>query len=89
MRRTTLAFAFGGKAAEHDLSVKSALHLLAHVDRERFRVLSLYVDPDGRLAGREAAAAKLADVLSRARGTVFGDDDDPAEDFPDVTVRAF
>ncbi len=81
MRRTTLAFAFGGKAAEHDLSVKSALYLLSHVDRERFRVLSLYVDPDGALAGRDVAAAKLTHALSHASGTIFGAGDDPAEDF--------
>jgi D-alanine-D-alanine ligase len=80
-RKPVLAFAFGGKAAEHDLSVKSALHLLGHVDRDRFDVVSLYVGKDGRLAESPAAKAKMSELLSLGGDAVFAPDDDPPPDF--------
>lgn len=71
-KRLRLAFAFGGKAAEHDLAVKSAIYLLAHVDRSRFEVTTIYVDEAGVLAGRGAAAAKLASFLEGTTASIFG-----------------
>lgn len=45
--RTKLAVIFGGRSPEHGVSCLSAAGILAHVDRERFDVMSIGIMPDG------------------------------------------
>jgi len=84
--RLRLAFAFGGKAVEHDLSVKSALYLLAHVDRARFEALSIYVDEAGSLSGFAPAAEKLRRFIREDGDKIFGPKDRVPADFEDWAV---
>jgi D-alanine-D-alanine ligase len=78
-----LGFAFGGKAAEHELSIKSALYLLAHVDRDKYLVTTLYVDEEGALAESGRAEPRLRDFLVREAGDIFGPADRVPPDFAD------
>ncbi len=49
-----LGLLFGGRSVEHEVSVTSATSILAALDRERFEVLLIGVDPQGRWhLGRE------------------------------------
>ncbi|MBX7137167.1 MAG: D-alanine--D-alanine ligase [Oligoflexia bacterium] len=43
-----VAIVFGGKSAEHEISVKSASNVYKAIDRSRFEVSLLGIDPQGR-----------------------------------------
>ncbi|NTW10210.1 MAG: D-alanine--D-alanine ligase [Chlorobiaceae bacterium] len=45
---TTVALVFGGKSAEHEISVISARSIEANIDQEKYKVLPLYISHDGR-----------------------------------------
>ena len=47
MPHTTVALLFGGRSAEHEISVVSARAVAAHIDRERYRVLPMYIARNG------------------------------------------
>ncbi len=57
--RTRLVVLFGGVSAERDVSCMSAAHVLAAVDRERFDVVPVGIDPEGRWLLAEEAKALL------------------------------
>ncbi len=57
--RTRLVVLFGGVSAERDVSCISAAHVLAAVDRERFDVVPVGIDGDGRWLHADAAKALL------------------------------
>lgn len=48
VRRKTLAFFFGGRSPEHDVSVVSGFQALAAVDSSAFDAFPVYVTTDGR-----------------------------------------
>jgi D-alanine-D-alanine ligase len=78
-----LGFAFGGKAAEHEISIKSALYIMSHVDRAKFSVVTIYVDEEGRLADSATAVHRLRDFLAVEAGDIFGPADRVPPDFAD------
>ena len=43
-----LAVVFGGTSTEHDVSVVSGTSVLKNLDKERYEILPLYIDRDGR-----------------------------------------
>lgn len=45
---TSLALFFGGRSPEHDISIRSARNILRAVDRSRFQVVAIGLDPQGR-----------------------------------------
>ncbi len=45
--KTTVAVIFGGKSAEHEVSLKSATNIYNALDKLRFETILLGVDPDG------------------------------------------
>ncbi len=47
-RKTTIALIFGGRSAEHEVSIRSAAAIFQNLDRTRYRILSLLIDRDGR-----------------------------------------
>jgi D-alanine-D-alanine ligase len=57
--RTRLVVLFGGVSAERDVSCISAAHVLAAVDRDRFDVVPVGIDPEGRWLLADAAKALL------------------------------
>ncbi|MBS7263399.1 MAG: D-alanine--D-alanine ligase [Eubacteriales bacterium] len=46
--KQTLAVVFGGKSCEHDISVITGLQLMENIDRNKYDVLPVYIDGDGR-----------------------------------------
>jgi D-alanine-D-alanine ligase len=48
MTRTRIGVLFGGRSTEHEVSILSASSIIAAIDPERFEVIPLYVDRNGR-----------------------------------------
>ncbi len=63
----TVALIFGGKSAEHEISVISARAVAAQIDPREFAVTPVYIDHDGRWHGgacsREVISTDLAGLL--------------------------
>ena len=57
--RTRLVVLFGGVSAERDVSCVSAAHVLAAIDAERFDVVPVGIDPEGRWLLADEAKALL------------------------------
>jgi D-alanine-D-alanine ligase len=68
-KRTTVALLFGGRSAEHDISILSALAVFRNLDRAKFRPVSIYIDRDG--LWRRVASPLLAEE-KLARGPALG-----------------
>ena len=79
--RTVIGFAFGRQALEHDLSVKSALYLMAHLDRRKYDCVTLYVDPAGRFASYDHSVSKLRGIIDYSEVPIFAPTDEVPEDF--------
>jgi D-alanine-D-alanine ligase len=57
--RTRLVVLFGGVSAERDVSCISAAHVVAAIDRDRFDIVPVAIDPEGRWLLAEDAKALL------------------------------
>jgi len=51
--KTTVALLFGGKSPEHEISIRSARNIYSAIDKERFQVILLAIDKQGRWFGVE------------------------------------
>ncbi|RXK84654.1 D-alanine--D-alanine ligase [Chlorobaculum sp. 24CR] len=51
MPKQTVALFFGGKSAEHEISIISARSIAAQIDRNRYELSPLYIDRDGKWHG--------------------------------------
>ena len=47
-RKLTIALLFGGRSAEHEVSLVSAAAVYKNINKKKFKVLSLYIDKDGK-----------------------------------------
>ena len=47
-QKKTVALLFGGRSAEHEVSIRSAAAVYKNLDRSRYRIRSLYLDRKGR-----------------------------------------
>ncbi len=56
-RKTTVALIFGGRSAEHRVSIESASSIFDNLSPKKYRVLSIYVDERGRW--RHVASPRL------------------------------
>jgi D-alanine-D-alanine ligase len=67
MPRCTVALIFGGKSAEHEISVISARAVAAQIDPQEFALTPVYIGHDGRWYGgacaREVISTDLAALL--------------------------
>lgn len=48
MSQTTVGLLFGGRSPEHEVSIISAGNIFKAFDRSKYRVVALYIDPEGR-----------------------------------------
>ncbi len=66
MSRTRVLLLFGGRSAEHEVSVVSARSVYAAIDRERYNVVLAGIDLQGRwcFGGKEARLLESATVVS-------------------------
>jgi len=46
-KKKTVALIFGGRSAEHDISVKSAAAVHSHLDRKKYDIRSIFIDKKG------------------------------------------
>ena len=60
MSKQTVALFFGGKSVEHIISIISARAVAAHIDRDIYDILPLYIDREGRWHGGACAKSILA-----------------------------
>lgn len=68
MSRQTVALFFGGKSAEHEISIISAQAVAKHIDRELYRLAPVYIDRTGMWHGGDSAESVLAlDVTALLR----------------------
>jgi D-alanine-D-alanine ligase len=47
-RKLRIALLFGGRSAEHEVSLSSAAAVYRNIDKSRFRVTSIFIDREGR-----------------------------------------
>ncbi|MBN2206302.1 MAG: D-alanine--D-alanine ligase A, partial [Candidatus Aminicenantes bacterium] len=59
-RKTAVGLLFGGRSAEHEISLKSAAAVQAHLDPARFEVVSIFISKDGRWGGVPSPSAPPA-----------------------------
>lgn len=46
--KLTIAILFGGRSAEHDVSIMSARNIVSALDAEKYETVLIYIRPDGR-----------------------------------------
>ncbi len=56
-RKTVVGLLFGGRSAEHEVSLKSAAAVFEHLDPRRFKVVSIFIARDGRWGRVESPSA--------------------------------
>jgi D-alanine-D-alanine ligase len=78
MSKLTVAVLCGGRSGEHEVSVRSSESVIAGLDRAKYDVLRLFIDPDGRWHPRaispEPAANPGIDVVFPVLHGTFGED---------------
>lgn len=62
---------FGGKSAEHEVSIKSAKNIIKALDKNKYQVVSIKIDRDGKF---DFAALKKVDVVFPVLHGPFGED---------------
>jgi D-alanine-D-alanine ligase len=70
-KKTTVALLFGGRSAEHEISIRSASAVFRNLDPGKFKVAAIYIDKRGHwkrvasplLAAERLAAGPAADFL--------------------------
>jgi D-alanine-D-alanine ligase len=66
-----VALLYGGRSTEHEISLESAASVLAHLDREQYDVVPVFVDPNGgfhRLALPTAAGSQAPSLPTSTAG---------------------
>ncbi len=48
MAKLTVALIFGGRSTEHEISIISAKSIAANIDTKRYKVIALYITPEGQ-----------------------------------------
>ncbi len=77
-RRIRVALLFGGRSAEHDVSIVSAKAVHDHLDARKYDVVSFYIGRDGRWKGVPSPGAPPG-ALKRGKGSAFLPWDCPAD----------
>jgi D-alanine-D-alanine ligase len=65
MTKLKVGVLFGGRSAEHEVSVVTALQVISHLDRTKYEVLPIYITKQGKwLVGMKLAQGKAFKKLS-------------------------
>ncbi|HEX8077948.1 MAG TPA: hypothetical protein VF511_09045, partial [Chthoniobacterales bacterium] len=48
MRKLRVAVLYGGRSGEHEVSLQSAASVINHLDRDRFEIVPVAIDKQGR-----------------------------------------
>lgn len=69
MKKLRVGILFGGKSAEHEVSLRSAKNVIAALDRERYEPVEILIGKDGNLDPLLAYKGKLDAVFLVIHGT--------------------
>ena len=69
-RRTRVALLFGGRSAEHDVSIVSARAIHEHLDPRTYEIISIYIDRAGRWKRVDSPSVSES-ALKRCAGSEF------------------
>jgi D-alanine-D-alanine ligase len=76
--KTTVAVIYGGRSGEHEVSIMSAIAILAAIDREKYDVLEYFIDKEGKWSPQpilpEPVAQPEIDVVFPVLHGTFGED---------------
>lgn len=62
-KRTKVALLFGGRSAEHEISLQSAAAIYTHLNKKKYRILSIYIDKRGRWRPVESPLVPRSQLL--------------------------
>ena len=48
MNKTKVAVVFGSRSVEHEVSVVTAMQILANLDQKKYEIIPVYIDKQGR-----------------------------------------
>ena len=65
MKRLRIGVVFGGRSTEHEVSILSAQSIISAIDPERFEVVPLYIDREGRWLVGESMKRLISDAAAR------------------------
>ena len=76
LMKIKVALLFGGKSAEHDISVISALQAYRHLNKDKYDVFPVYITKDGEMfygedTGKIEAYTNIDDLLKKSKRVAF------------------
>src|SRR5438093_1273132 len=75
MRKLRVAVLYGGRSGEHEVSLQSAAAVINNLDRERFEIVPVAIDKQGRwrlndlslLEGKKSKKRQEGEIRGRSR----------------------
>lgn len=69
--KTRIGVIFGGRSGEHEISVRSAMTVIEHIDKEKYSILPIAMDQSGRWLDPKTSATLLpSDLIATIDGDV-------------------
>jgi D-alanine-D-alanine ligase len=72
--KTRVGIIFGGRSGEHEISVRSARSVIEQIDREKYDIVPIAIDPSGVWQNPSKSAAFLPDISIDQYAPVFDDE---------------
>ena len=73
-RKLKIAVLYGGKSAEHNVSIESAKNVMAAMDKKKYKILPIEIDRQGKRHAMLAGEMKNADVIFPVLHGSYGED---------------
>ena len=73
-KKLKIAVLYGGKSAEHDVSIESAKNVMAAMDKKKYKILPIEIDRQGKRHTMLAEEIKNADVIFPVLHGSYGED---------------
>src|SRR3989344_38754 len=73
-KKLKMAVLYGGKSAEHDVSIESAKNVMAAMDKKKYKILPIEIDRQGKRHAILAEEMKNADVIFPVLHGSYGED---------------
>ncbi len=81
MNKKKVALLFGGKSAEREISIKSALYIAAYLDRNLFDLFIIYINQNNTIATTEESLREIFSIIHSKKYALFGSEDTIPDDF--------
>src|SRR3989338_4120553 len=73
-KKLKIAVLYGGKSAEHDVSIESAKNVMAGMDKKKYKILPIEIDRQGKRHALCVKEMKNADVIFPVLHGSYGED---------------